>query len=41
MSADVVPSPAFSDGGNPTLATLLKVLDALDLEPTVRAKVAA
>ena len=32
---------ALSEGGNPTLTTLLKVLAALDLELTVRAKAAA
>jgi probable addiction module antidote protein len=32
---------ALSAGGNPTLTTLLKVLDALDLELTVRARQAA
>jgi probable addiction module antidote protein len=32
---------ALSARGNPTLTTLLKVLDALDLELTVRARAAA
>lgn len=32
---------ALSAGGNPTLTTLLKVLEALDLELTVRARQAA
>lgn len=32
---------ALSAGGNPTLNTVLKVLDALDLELTVREKAAA
>jgi probable addiction module antidote protein len=32
---------ALSAGGNPTLTTLLRVLDALDLELTVRARQSA
>ncbi|KPF78571.1 hypothetical protein IP88_03240 [alpha proteobacterium AAP81b] len=32
---------AFSETGNPTLSTLLKVLDALDMELAVRVRVAA
>ena len=32
---------ALSEAGNPTLSTLLKVLDVLDLELTVRPKTAA